>query len=415
MPFLTQGKTNIVYILIVVILAAIVGGGVLWFTEQQKAETIHPVQLPETMELEKTVEDETADWKTYRNEAYGFEVKYPHSWGDICHEEDFATHFATQCYILIEPKQPEWEEEGILLMIDFYPPEFGAEIAERGFVPLAINIIENSQGLAVEDFYFSLVKDFEEYKTKEEFKEQRVTIHRVGDITYYQGLMPWGPRLTIFPLDSVFLEFYDRGLNPKDEKVFNQILSTFRFLEEERIKCISDEDCIIFGDESNANCGCFNKESQWQPIEVKVGESLRSVPIHCRCINGACGPVFKPTGESSEFNFVYIKKIYTKNEKEYLDIDYIEWVTCDGFRSECLGSDGYVIMNYEPEIKTFEIPSDVDIRMCSPSHYVIWDEKITYERFKELLEEHSYYIGGIPFHIKVQNDKIIKIEEQYIP
>jgi len=47
MPFITQGKTNIKYILIVVILAAIVGGGILgyyyfWETEKPPSE-ISPV------------------------------------------------------------------------------------------------------------------------------------------------------------------------------------------------------------------------------------------------------------------------------------------------------------------------------------------------------------------------------------
>ncbi len=44
MPFITQGKTNLKYILIVVVLAAIVGGGVLayqyWWAVEEDGETI---------------------------------------------------------------------------------------------------------------------------------------------------------------------------------------------------------------------------------------------------------------------------------------------------------------------------------------------------------------------------------------
>ncbi|MCX6759429.1 MAG: hypothetical protein NT012_02605 [Candidatus Nealsonbacteria bacterium] len=68
---ITQGKTNWKFILIVVILAAIVGGGALWFSAKKEL----PYQPPEIKKV-----DEIANWKTYRNEEYGFEIKYPESW-----------------------------------------------------------------------------------------------------------------------------------------------------------------------------------------------------------------------------------------------------------------------------------------------------------------------------------------------
>jgi len=66
-------KTNWKYILIVIILATIVGGGILawqyWWVPKEKGKT-----------PEKITQDETADWKTYRNEDYGFAMKYPKDW-----------------------------------------------------------------------------------------------------------------------------------------------------------------------------------------------------------------------------------------------------------------------------------------------------------------------------------------------
>ena len=53
----------------VIVLTLITGGFFAWQyfgTPEEKTET-----------LEGGVEDETADWKTYRNEEYGFEMKYP--------------------------------------------------------------------------------------------------------------------------------------------------------------------------------------------------------------------------------------------------------------------------------------------------------------------------------------------------
>lgn len=79
MPFITQGKTNLTYILIVVVLAVVVGGGVLgyyysWIKELDAKLAELEIRLPEK------VEDETADWKTYRNENYGFSIEYPSGW-----------------------------------------------------------------------------------------------------------------------------------------------------------------------------------------------------------------------------------------------------------------------------------------------------------------------------------------------
>jgi len=73
MPFITQGKTNWKFLLIVIILAVIVGGGALWYSRRPE-QPYQPVEIKKT---ESVIKDETADWKVYRNDEYGFEMKYP--------------------------------------------------------------------------------------------------------------------------------------------------------------------------------------------------------------------------------------------------------------------------------------------------------------------------------------------------
>jgi len=81
MPFITEGKTNLKYILNVGILALVVGGATLFYWWQIKVEVAN---MPEVVISKKTEEPpapiNTADWKTYKNENYGFEFLYPEGW-----------------------------------------------------------------------------------------------------------------------------------------------------------------------------------------------------------------------------------------------------------------------------------------------------------------------------------------------
>jgi hypothetical protein len=43
-----------------------------------KREILSLTKFPEIKKPEKVVEEETADWKTYRNEEYGYEVNILH-------------------------------------------------------------------------------------------------------------------------------------------------------------------------------------------------------------------------------------------------------------------------------------------------------------------------------------------------
>jgi len=63
----------------IILVAVIIVGGYTWwqYAEIREEEANIPeVQLPE----KKEVKDETADWETYRNEVLNYEIRYPKDW-----------------------------------------------------------------------------------------------------------------------------------------------------------------------------------------------------------------------------------------------------------------------------------------------------------------------------------------------
>ncbi|NIO45130.1 MAG: hypothetical protein GTN36_06305 [Candidatus Aenigmarchaeota archaeon] len=53
--------------------------------------------------------------------------------------------------------------------------------------------------------------------------------------------------------------------------------------------CVTDDDCIVFGESGDCNCGCFNKNyEQWEP----GGKCFCAAPIACECVNANCEGLF---------------------------------------------------------------------------------------------------------------------------
>ncbi|MFA5318041.1 MAG: hypothetical protein WC323_01000 [Patescibacteria group bacterium] len=76
-------KKSLIITIISIIILALIGGGAVWYVKIQKQEVNPPVAGNEDRQSEiinPKSEIGTSDWLTYRNEEYGFEVRYPKEW-----------------------------------------------------------------------------------------------------------------------------------------------------------------------------------------------------------------------------------------------------------------------------------------------------------------------------------------------
>lgn len=63
--------------------------------------------------------------------------------------------------------------------------------------------------------------------------------------------------------------------------------------EEESKTCEIDTDCVVFGQDGDCNCGCFNKGYEWE----KQGDCFCAAPISCKCVDGECQGIFEEDKE----------------------------------------------------------------------------------------------------------------------
>lgn len=151
----------------------------------------------------------------------------------------------------------------------------------------------------------------------------------------------------------------------------------------------------------------------------------------------AINPQAAPEGTTQyvgEKQIGYIKKVYTTSGKNYLNIDYIQWLTGDAAEKamredgqcpktgECIVYDDYYIRNQNPLVRTFEISLDAKIVMqtydAEKTGIVMNNQEISFGQLKSIFSsgtDPNAQLKDVPYIVEISNQQIVKITEQYIP
>jgi hypothetical protein len=141
-----------------------------------------------------TIANETANWKTYTNEKYGFEIKYP-----------------------AEGKVVDGSESEGCRIFPLYP------VSDERSNPIDISVDENPNDLTLNQW----IEKEEKGLTIEE--KETIFIGGVEGVKYFAhngGVYPH----TVLIKKGKFIYRID-GFREFNDQIFNQILSTFKFID----------------------------------------------------------------------------------------------------------------------------------------------------------------------------------------
>lgn len=217
-----QGKTNWGFLLIVIVLAAIAGGGTFVYIKSNTKEIISLNQLPEIKPA-----DETASWKTYRNEKYGFEVKYPKDFTIENINQGikfiFPESYKNQSYKFKNDVTEAWIGVGIGLMNkEGFAGDFCQKVEESNYEEVKINNLNFIKGITGQAAMGGWYTEYNMYRTLHNGNCYEIILAVTGHGPGAGANNGMGP----LPQDYASPDSKEKFIS-----ILDQLISTFKFLE----------------------------------------------------------------------------------------------------------------------------------------------------------------------------------------
>lgn len=201
--YLNRGVSTPIAITIIVVLAIILVGGVLayqyWWLPK---EEVKPLEIEKQTIIPK---DQTANWKTYRNEEYGFEIKYPK-------DANIRESNALLTVNLPFTSRTNLREKTFSMWVEPKTSQFCINARDSAYNPVIITIggVEFLKGI-----------------------DTTGGTETTARTLYYSTIKEDNCYIPIFSLAAdKYTSLPSFNLNQESE-IFNQMLSTFKFLERE--------------------------------------------------------------------------------------------------------------------------------------------------------------------------------------
>ncbi len=189
-----EGKTNWLFVLAAVILALMVGTGLLLYINNTVKQTD---RFPE-VKKEQAI-NETSGWQTYRDEKYGFEVKYPRQYkidGNLIKLSDTKSLRIDTDACCFPIPYPEKLERLTINGVVF--EKISGSVTQNG----------NSTGII-------------SYRTSQNKQGSEMQIVLIDDL----GAVAAGPGKGMEPTEAFDI------LKDPEAKILDQMLSTFKFID----------------------------------------------------------------------------------------------------------------------------------------------------------------------------------------
>ncbi|MEK7542235.1 MAG: hypothetical protein AAB524_00865 [Patescibacteria group bacterium] len=214
---LKDPRTNWKFVAIVVVLGLAVGGLIVWYTNSI------PRGLPSINSSKSTPipqpQIDTSSWQTYRSDEFGFEVRYPSSL-ELEQEADRITLRHEVQYSNAHPCSAIEQFEALEMLEDFR---------------MSIEVLPKDYGDAFRDG--DLPEPFSGWEDPSS-DELAVSIGPLNGYGFWLGNHGCGSWIYVFPVSPertfvvrrLTLPASDSFYLDKGEEIFEQILSTFRFV-----------------------------------------------------------------------------------------------------------------------------------------------------------------------------------------